>query len=158
MKFYSEKLDKIFDTSEELVKAEQAAAKAAEEKTKKAEAKKAEAKVVEEAFKAHNAAKKEYNEKIITRRKKYVEDLAALKAAFEADIEAEAKKLDEAAKAYDKALKDFTAAHKEGYHMTLRDGDNVVSLRSSGNTENSSIFKSMLNDNWFDTFFNLFRI
>ena len=132
MKFYSEKLDKLFDTEKALVEAELAAKKAAEEKAKKAEAKKAEAKVVEDAFKAHNAAKKAYNENVIARRKKYAEDLAALKAAFEADVEVEAKKLDAAAKAYDDALSEFTKKHKEGFHMTLKDGDNVVNLHSIG--------------------------
>lgn len=157
MKFYSETLDRLFESEKALVEAEQAAARAAEEKTRKAEARKAEAKVVEDAFRAHNAAKKNYNERVIARRKKYAEDLTALKAAFEADVAAEAKKLDEAAKVYDAALKEFTAKH-DNFHLTLKDGDNVVTLQSNNKIDTPDIFKSMVNDDWFDTFFNLFKI
>jgi N12 class adenine-specific DNA methylase len=155
MKFYSEKLNKMFDTDKELLIAEEAAFKAEQEAKAKSLAKKNEAKVVEDAFKAHNAAKKTFNERVIARRKKYAEDLAALKAAYDADIKAESDKLDVAAQAYDKAFKEFTAKHPEGYHMTLKDGDNVVTLHSTNKQE---VFNNLVNENFFDTFFNLFRI
>jgi membrane protein involved in colicin uptake len=158
MKFYSEKLDKLFDTEMDLVAAEEAAKNEELKKKEAALAKKNEAKAVEEAFKAHNQAKKEYNETVVARRKKYAEDLAALRAAYDADIEAVAAKLDAAAKAYDTILNDFIAKHPEGYHMTLKDGDNTFTLSSSGNTNSSEIFKNMFNDNWLDEFFNLFKI
>ena len=158
MKFYSEKLDQLFDTEMDLVAAEEAAKNEELKKKEAALAKKNEAKAVEEAFKAHNQAKKEYNETVVARRKKYAEDLSALRAAYEADIEAVAAKLDEAAKAYDTILNDFITKHPEGYHMTLKDGDNTFTLSSSVNTNSSEIFKNMFNDNWLDGFFNLFKI
>jgi membrane protein involved in colicin uptake len=156
--YYSKVLNKPFDTVKELKEAE--AAHYAELKAKEAKVteKKDDAHKVEEAFKAHNQAKKEYNETVVARRKKYAEDLAALRAAYDADIEAVAAKLDEAAKAYDTILNDFIAKHPEGYHMTLKDGDNTFTLSSSGNTNSSEIFKNMFNDNWLDEFFNLFKI
>ena len=153
MKFYSEKLDKMFDSEKELLTAEEAAFKAEQEAKAKSLAKKTEAKVVEDAFKAHNAAKKTFNANVIARRKKYATDLAALKEAYDADIKVESDKLDAAAKAYDQALKEFTAKHGS-YHMTLRDGDNIVTLQSSRGQEALS---NLINDAWFDGFFNLFR-
>ena len=154
MKFYSEKLDKMFDTEKALLAAEETAFKAEQEAKAKSLAKKTEAKVVEDAFKTHNAAKKAFNANMISRRKKYAEDLAALKAAYDADIAKETKKLDETAKAYDQALKEFNAKHPEGFHMTLKDGDNVITLHSSGNPDT---LNALINDNWFENFFNLFR-
>ena len=154
MKFYSEKLDKMFDSEKELLTAEEAAFKAEQEAKAKSLAKKTEAKVVEDAFKAHNAAKKTFNANVIARRKKYATDLAALKEAYDADIKVESDKLDAAAKAYDQALKEFTAKHPEGFHMTLKDGDNVVTLQSN---RGQDALSNLINDAWFDGFFNLFR-
>ena len=45
---------------------------------------------------------------------------------------------------YDKILKDFIAKHPEGYHLTLKDGDNVVTLSSQNNTM-SDLFKDYNN-------------
>lgn len=134
MKFYSEKLDKLFDTEDSLIQAETAAEKEKAEKAEKAKAKKAEALAVEEAFKARNAAVTEYNEKIAVARKLYAESLKNLRADFDGEVAAETKKLDAAEKAYDAALKEFIAKHPEGYHMTLKDGDNVITLHSDNKT------------------------
>lgn len=161
MKFYSETLDKIFDTEKDLLDAEAAAKKAAFEKERKAAAKKEEAKLVEDAFKLRNAAKREFNSTVMARRKKYAEDLAALKAAFEADIDAASKKLAEAETGYDNTLKAFIDKHPEGYHMTLKDGDHVCTLSSTNsmnNLKDKEIYKELLTNDWFDNFFNLFRI
>jgi hypothetical protein len=161
MKFYSETLDKIFDTEKALLDAEAAAKKAALEKEKKAAEKKEEAKLVEDAFKLRNAAKREFNSTIMARRKKYAEDLALLKAAFDADIEAASKKLADAETGYDATLKAFIDKHPEGYHMTLKDGDHVCTLSSANSVNNlkdKEIYKELLTNNWFDDFFNLFRI
>lgn len=129
MRYYSEKLDKLFDNEKDLIKEETAAEKAATEKTKKAEAKRAEAKVVEDAFKARNAARAEYNKNIAEAKKIYTESLQALRTTFDEAVTAENKKLNEAEKAYDVALKEFTDKYGS-YHMTLRDGDNVLTLHS----------------------------
>ena len=149
MKFYSETLDKIFDTEPELVEAEAAAKKAAEEKAEAAKAKKAEAKKVEAAFKAHNEAKKLYNDNMRNLNKKYAEDMASLKSQYNEAVEAEAKKVNAAAEAYDQELSIFIKNHPEGYHMTLKDGDNVVSLTSAKSEINNK-------DSW-KTFFDLFN-
>lgn len=129
MRYYSEKLDRLFDNEKDLINEENAAEKAAAEKTKKAEAKKAEAKVVEDAFKARNAARTEYNKNVAEAKKIYTESLQALRTTFDETVTAENKKLDAAEKAYDTALKEFTDKHGS-YHMTLRDGDNVLTLHS----------------------------
>lgn len=129
MRYYSEKLDKLFDNEKDLIKEETAAEKAAAEKTKRAEAKRAEAKVVEDAFKARNAARTEYNKNVAEAKKIYTEGLKSLRSSFDDVVVAENKKLDAAEKAYDAALKEFTDKHGS-YHMTLRDGDNVLTLHS----------------------------
>jgi hypothetical protein len=153
MKFYSEKLDKLFDSEKELITAEKAAEKAAMEKNKKAEAKKAEAKVVEDAFKARNSARLAYNKNVGEAKKVYTEGLKSLRSAFDAVVVAENKKLDDAEKAYDVALKEFTAKHPEGYHMTLKDGDNVITLHSDNKSlDFSNAFKM------FDLMDSIFRI
>lgn len=68
MKFYSEVLNKVFDTQEECVKAEEAhkakIAKAEAEKKAKDEKRAARAKEVEEAYKQAAEAKKVYQEKL----------------------------------------------------------------------------------------------
>lgn len=149
MKFYSEKLDKMFDSEKELINAEKAAEKAAQEKNKKAEAKKAEAKVVEDAFKARNAARLAYNKNVGEAKNIYTDGLKSLRSTFDAVVVAENKKLDEAEKAYDVALKEFTAKHPEGYHLTLTDSDNVVTI--SNNTIHNSF-------DFFDKLFDIMKI
>lgn len=131
MRYYSEKLDKLFDSEKELIKEETAAEKAVAEKTKKAEARKAEAKVVEDAFKARNAARLAYNKNVGEAKNVYTDGLKSLRSSFDAVVVAENKKLDEAEKAYDVALKDFIAKHPEGYHLTLTDSDNVVTMSNN---------------------------
>lgn len=129
MKFYSETLDKLFNTEEELKAAE---VKVAEEKAKKeqtAAEKKADAAKVEEAFKANNEAKREYNTKVLAARKTYNEAVAAATKTFDSALaDATAVKAN-AEKAFDSALKEFTKKYGS-YHMTLRDGDNIVTLSS----------------------------
>lgn len=138
MKFYSEKLDKMFDSVEDLQAAEKQAAEIEAKKKKASEAKKAEAKKVEDAFKALNAAKRKYNTNVLDLKKKYNEDLAVLREKLnelrkvhENAVAAEAAERDEAEKVYKAALDEFIANHPEGYHMTLKDGDHVVTLSSS---------------------------
>ena len=133
MKFYSEKLDKLFDTEKELTAAEKAAEKVAAEKAKKAEAKKAEAKKVEDAFKALNAARKTYKEDMAQLTKEYSEELDNLKKAYELGKKDIHNKLAEAEDNFAKAHKEFTDAHPEGYHLTLKDGDFETTI--SGNSK-----------------------
>lgn len=134
MKFYSETLDRLFESEKALVEAEQAAIKAAQEKEAAAKAKKAEATKVEAAFKARNAARLAYNKNVSALRQSYAEDLKKLRQAFDEAVVAENKELKAAEEAYDAALKEFIAKHPEGYHMTLKDGDNVITLHSDNQT------------------------
>jgi phage-related protein len=130
MKFYSEKLNKLFETEKELVIAEKEAAEADQKKTEAAKAKKADAAVVEASFKARNAARVEYNTKVMAARKAYNESIAAAKKAFDEAVADATKAKDAAEEKYDKALKEFTAKH-DTYHMTLKDGDNVVTISNA---------------------------
>lgn len=155
MKFYSEKLNKMFDTDKELLLAEEAAFKAEQEKKAQALAKKTDAKKVEDAFKAHNAAKKVFNENFTKLRKTYAADLAALKETFDKAVAVETEKLSTAEKDYTTALSEFTKNHPEGYHMTLRDGDHVVTL-SNNSQVNSTNLKDALSI--FDLMSGLFNI
>ena len=131
MKYYSETLDKIFETEKELKVAEKADA---EEKAKKEEAKlvvKKESSEVEDAFKARNAARKAYNEKLVEARKTYNAALRKAKDEFEADLKESTEALEKAEADYDTKLKAFQKAHPEGYRLSLKDGDNVVTYTSN---------------------------
>ena len=131
MKYYSETLDKIFETEKELKVAEKADA---EEKAKKEEAKlivKKESSEVEDAFKARNTARKAYNEKLVEARKTYNEALRKAKDEFEASLKESTEALEKAEADYDNKLKAFQKAHPEGYRLSLKDGDNVVTYTSN---------------------------
>ena len=131
MKYYSDTLDKLFETETELKDAEKADA---EEKAKKEEAKlvvKKESSEVEDAFKARNAARKAYNEKLVESRKTYNEALRKAKDEFEASLKESTEALEKAEADYDNKLKAFQKAHPEGYRLSLKDGDNVVTYTSN---------------------------
>ena len=137
MKFYSEVTKKLYETEEDLRNAE---IEVAAEKAKKEEAaalKKADALKVEEAFKANNDAKREYNAKIVAARKMYNETIANAKKAFDEAVSDASEVLNTAEKLYDEVLKDFIAKHPEGYHLTLKDGDNVVTYSSQTDNMNT---------------------
>ena len=131
MKYYSDTLDKLFETEKELKDAEKADA---EEKAKKEEAKlvvKKESSEVEDAFKARNAARKAYNEKLVEARKTYNAVLRKAKDEFEASLKESTEALEKAEADYDNKLKAFQKAHPEGYRLSLKDGDNVVTYTSN---------------------------
>ena len=131
MKYYSDTLDKLFETEKELEDAEKADA---EEKAKKEEAKlavKKESSEVEDAFKARNVARKAYNEKLVEARKTYNAAFREAKDEFEADLKESTEALEKAEADYDTKLKAFQKAHPEGYRLSLKDGDNVVTYTSN---------------------------
>jgi len=131
MKYYSEILNKNFDKVEDLEKAEE---EHKAEQAKKEEAKalvKKESSEVEDAFKARNAARHAYNEKLVEARKIYNEALRKAKDEFEASLKESTEALEKAEADYDTRLKAFQKAHPEGYHITLKDGDNVVTYTSN---------------------------
>lgn len=139
MKFYSDVTKKLYDTEDALIAAEKEVAAEEEKKVKEAKAKKADAKKVEEAFKVNNDAKREFNAKVLAARKMYNESLAAAKKAFDSAV-ADATNAKEAADVeYDKVLNEFIDKHPEGYHLTLKDGDNVVTYSSHVEQANSIV-------------------
>lgn len=133
--YYSKLLKQPFDSIAELRNAE--AKYYAEQKAKedKAATKKADAKKVEDAFKAMNAARKEYKENLTQLTTEYADALADIKKAFEAGKADIHSKLAAAEEAYAKALKEFTGKY-ETYHLSLKDGDFETTVRSQ--TTNTS--------------------
>ena len=155
MKFYSEVTKKLYETEKELIMAEKEAVAAEEKKLEAAKAKKADALKVEDAFKANNEAKREYNAKVIAARKAYNETLVAAKKAFDEAVNDATKIKENAENVYDAALKEFTAKHPEGFHITLKDGDNVMTVSSQGNVITD--FSKEYN-NLFNQLFNIWKI
>ena len=136
--FYSRVLNKPFDTLEELQAAEEKVLKEQEAKTKAAAERKAEANKVEAAFKARNTARHEYNEKIVAAKKAYNEAVLTAKKAFDDAICNATNAKDKAEETYNAALKEFTGKHPEGYHLTLKDGDNVTVLSGQGSNDSDA--------------------
>jgi seryl-tRNA synthetase len=151
--FYSRLLSKPFDSVEELTKAE--AAYNAEQKAKedKAAQKKADAKLVEEAFKALNAARKLYKESLINLTDKYSKDLKVVRDKFEADKKELQTVMATAEDTYAKALKAFTDKY-DTYHLSLKDGDFETTISGShkANVNPANKTESVLD--LFDWFFN----
>lgn len=158
--YYSRLLNKPFDSVAELREAE--AAYYAEQKAKedKVAQKKADAQKVEDAFKAMNAARKEYKEKLTQLTKEYSEELANLKKAFELGKQDIHENMAAAEDRYNAALKEFTNKYDQ-YHVTLKDGDfeTTISGSRSNTTEPK---KPEVKDpsqanlmNFFDLFFGL---
>jgi seryl-tRNA synthetase len=155
MKFYSEKLDKLFNTEKELVVAEKEAIAAEEKKVLAAKEKRAEAKVVEDAFKARNAARREYNTKLVEARKIYNDAVIAAKKAFNETLTSATDVKDKAEEAYNKALKEFTAKY-ESYHMTLKDGDNVVTISNASDKNFETMGKDF--NSFLDSLLNIWKL
>lgn len=156
MKFYSELLDKMFETEMDLVAAEEVAKKEEAKKKEASEAKKMEAKKVEEAFKAFNAAKRVFNEEVLNIKKKFNLDLNEIKKNHDEAMLKATTARDEAEKNYKNTLDEFTKKHPEGYHMTLKDGDHVVTIsQSAANDASSVILEQLLNPK---SFWDLFKL
>lgn len=152
--FYSKVLNKPFDTLEELKAAEDEYTKAEEAKKAKSLEKKNDAGKVEEAFKALNAAKTEYNKTVSEAKKVAMKLITDAKSAYASAVAEADKALEKAEDCYNTALKEFTEKHPEGYHMTLRDGDIVTDITRSAS---SGVFNNLneLYDS-FRSFFELF--
>lgn len=152
--YYSRVLNKPFDTLEELRKEEQEFLAAEEAKRQAAEQKKAGAKVVKDAFKARNAARREYNAKVVEARKVYNDAIVAAKKVFDDAITKATNAKDKAEEAYNAALKEFTDKHQT-YHMTLKDGDNVMTISNQSDKDYESISKDY--NNLIDTILNIWK-
>lgn len=128
--YYSKLLKEPFDSIEELQEAEEAYYAKQKAKEDAAAQKKADAAKVEDAFKALNAARKEYKEKLTQLTKEYAEALENLKKAFELGKKDMQNTLAAAEETYSNALKTFTEKYPEGYHLTLKDGDFETTISS----------------------------
>ena len=128
--FYSNVLQKPFERLEDLRKAEYVYYEEKKAKEAAAAQKKAEAQKVEDAFKALNAARKIYKEALNQLTTEYGEELNNLKKAFELGKKDIHDKLAEAEANFAAAHKEFTTAHPEGYHLTLKDGDFETTISS----------------------------
>lgn len=164
MKFYSEKLDKMFDTEKQLLEEEEAVFKAEQEVKAKSLEKKAEAKVVEAAFKKLNAAKRTYNTNVLELKKQFNQELTDFRAKLkeinkkhEEAMAAEAQLRDEAEAEYKAALDEFIAKHPEGYHMTLKDGDHVVTISGSSNESKDLVDQLFDPKSFWDEWMRIFR-
>ena len=155
MKFYSEKLKKLFDTEKELVAAEKVVDEENEKKKLASEQKKEEASKVEDAFKARNAARREYNTKLVEARKIYNDAIIAAKKAFNETLNTATDAKDKAEEAYNTALKEFTAKY-ESYHMTLKDGDNVVTISNASDKNFETMGKEF--NSFLDSLLNIWKL
>lgn len=149
--FYSRLLGKPFDTVEELAEAEAAYYDKLRAKDEKAAAKKADAQKVEDAFKALNAARRDYKDKLNQLTEEFSDALSDLKKAYELGKSDLHNKLATAEQNYKDAIKSFGEKYPEGYHMTLKDGDfeTTISSQTSKDTINykniSDIFSLLFN-------------
>ena len=148
--FYSRVLQKPFDSLSELKAAEEIYYNEQKAKEDKAAQKRAEAKKVEDAFKALNAARKEYKENLTQLTKEYAESLDKLKKAYELGKKDLHDNLAAAEDNFSNAHKEFTAAHPEGYHLTLKDGDFETTI--SGSTKTNVSKEVPKTSNIFDLF------
>ena len=134
MKYYSEKLNKMFTNEADLHNAEKALAIREQEKQNQSLDRKNDASRVEDAFRNLNAAKKAYSDKVSAAAKTYQEAINNAKLAYDNSIEGVEKNLNVAKTAYDTELKTFIDKHKEGYHLTLTDKDTGATETISGSS------------------------
>ena len=107
------------------------------------------------ADKIVNAARKAYNEKLVAARKSYNEAVRKAKDEFEASLKESTESLEKAEANYGTKRKAFQKAHPEGYHITLKDGDNVVTYTSDPADGQIRIFDDF--DDMLDLFSNFLR-
>jgi hypothetical protein len=153
--FYSKILNKPFDTVRELQEAEAAHFAEIKAKEDKVAQKKADAQKVDDAFKAMNAARKEYKEKLTQLTTEYSEELTKLKNAFELGKKDIHNALATAEENYSKELKEFTAKY-DTYHLSLKDGDFETTISGSKTQDTKKLDPNQVNLlNIFDLFFGL---
>ena len=149
MKYFSETLNKYFDTEDACVKAEK--------EHEEAEAKKAEAKalvkkdsdLVNQAFAVRNEARRNYNEKVKESYKIYKDKVLAARKEYEDSIKEVEEAKYKAELDFDKKYREFDKNHPEGYRLILKDGDDILTVDQ----------EKKYNSNWieaFDNFFNSF--
>lgn len=140
--FYSKLLQKPFESVPALKAAEAEYMAKVKAKEDKAATKKADATKVEDAFKALNAARKNFKERLSAVTEDYRDSLNKLKAAFEHDKNAIHADLAKAETAYADALKEFTEKYPEGYHITLKDGDFETTIQGHSSVAGQNAAKA----------------
>lgn len=155
MKYYSELTKQLYETEEAAKKAERDLEATKAKNAELAKAKKQEATKVEDAFKARNAARREYNTKLVEARKIYNDAIIAAKKAFNETLTTATDAKDKAEEAYNTALKEFTAKY-ESYHMTLKDGDNVVTISNASDKNFEAMGKEF--NSFLDSLLNIWKL
>ena len=155
MKYYSELTKKLYETEEAAKEAERELEATKAKNAELAKAKKQEASKVEDAFKARNAARREYNTKLVEARKIYNDAIIAAKKAFNETLTTATDAKDKAEEAYNTALKEFTAKY-ESYHMTLKDGDNVVTISNASDKNFETMGKEF--NSFLDSLLNIWKL
>ena len=151
--FYSNVLKKPFERLDDLKKAEEVYYAEQKAKEAKVNQKKTDAKKVEDAFRALNVARKTYKEDLAQLTKEYSEALEKSKKAFDFGRKDIQKSLATAEDNYAAALKEFNEKYKEGYHLTLKDGDFETTISSSVKTDaNTKVPITTNSENFFDVF------
>ena len=133
--FYSKVLNKPFDTLAALDVAEKKYYAERDEKEKAALTKKEDAKKVEDAFKQLNAERKTYKAKKAELLQAYSDGLTSVHKAYEDALTTIDDKLREAEKTYQASLKEFTDKYKEGFHLTLKDGDFETTIEAGSSNK-----------------------
>jgi hypothetical protein len=151
--YYSRVLGKVFESLTELKEEEAKYYAAQEAKAAAAKAKKADASVVEDAFTALNAARREFRSASAAAIQKYNSTMIAAKQDYVKESDAARNALATAEEAYSKALREFTAKHPEGFHITLKDGDYETTI--SKNAEKTAEARTDFSD-FFTEFLNAF--
>ena len=128
--------NKKFNTEEECKKAEKEILAKRHEKEKASLTRKEDAELVTNAVKAVNAAKKEHNKSLKEINDEYSKKFGDLKKAYINALDNADNKLETAEKDYEKALNEFLEKHPEGYHATIKDGDETFDVNISGKTSN----------------------
>lgn len=150
--FYSNILNKPFKSLSELAAAEAAYLEELKIKEDKATKKKADAQKVEDAFKALNAARKEYKEKLTQLTTEYAESLENLKKAFDIGKKDIQSKLAEAEDTYSKALKEFTDKYDQ-YHFSFKGDDFETTISGTITTNDVSKKASDVSNDIWNLFF-----
>lgn len=156
--YYSKVLKEPFESIEALMEAEEAYYAKLKAKEDAAAQKKADAVVVEEAFKALNAARKAYKEDLNEVTRVYSEGLVALKEKFEESCKAIKETLAAAEADYANALKAFTDKYPEGYHICLKDGDfetTISSKTTNNDNTKTSLYRESFNSKRINDLFDL---
>lgn len=140
--------DKEFETVEALEAEEAKVNDAIAKKQELAAKRKADAEVVDNAIKAEVEVKKSIYEKKQELTKKYLEEKQVLDRKFLEDKQALDEELRKASTEVNNALKDFCAAHPEGYHSTIKFDDGstrTYSYETNGKYTFTDLIDSMFN-------------